>query len=358
MATPSPAAAPAPSGRLARFAWFVLAYNLVVIAWGAFVRASGSGAGCGRHWPLCNGEVVPRPKSIATIIEAGHRATSGLALIFVCVLAVWVFRAFPKGDRARRAAAFTTFFMFGEALVGAGLVLFELVAHDASMKRALSMILHLGNTFLLLGALSITTWTIHRARTSPPPAERTSRSRFLTAVLTLALLAVLGLGSSGAVAALGDTLFPARSLAEGLAQDLSPVAHVFLRLRLLHPFIALATGVLVLGAAGLARLVHSAPRVRRFSHAVTALFVIQFCAGLVNVTLLAPIWMQLVHLLLADATWISLVLLGWEATYGDGALVSVQPPIMSRNGPGPMSEVPPSMSNVDPVTYAPAGDTR
>src|SRR5215467_12703113 len=75
-------------GRVSAFAWGVLAYNVAVIAWGAFVRASGSGAGCGRHWPLCNGEVVPRPTSVATVIEATHRATSGLALVGVVGLLV------------------------------------------------------------------------------------------------------------------------------------------------------------------------------------------------------------------------------------------------------------------------------
>jgi heme A synthase len=336
---------------LARFAWGVLAYNLLVIAWGAFVRASGSGAGCGAHWPLCNGAGIPELKSRATVIEATHRATSGIALIIVVALMVWVLRTLPHGHRARRASVASTVFMFGEALVGAGLVLFELVAHDASMKRGLSMILHLGNTFLLVGALALTAWTI-TVEEGPPRDEEVAGSARPKAVLQLvigaSLLSVLFLGSSGAIAALGDTLFPAASLRDGLAQDLSPLAHVFLRLRMLHPFIALGTGAVVFAAASIVRVSRPTPRVRRFSRLVTIAFATQFALGLVNLTLLAPIPVQIVHLVMADATWIALVLMGWEALYGEK--LTAEGPLTSRNRPAPKSEVPPSTSSVDPVT--------
>ncbi len=330
----------------AKFAWGVLAYNLLVIAWGAFVRASGSGAGCGRHWPLCNGEVVPRAPRVETIVEATHRVTSGVALVLVVALAVWAWRALPQRHPARRTATASLVFMLGEALLGAGLVLFELVAHDASMKRALSMILHLGNTFLLLAALAMTAWFASVER----EARVAERNGLVRGALGTALGLVLVVAASGAIAALGDTLFPAHSLREGLAQDLSPVAHAFLRLRLLHPFLAAGTAVVVIAASSIARTLRASPRVRSISLAVTALVVAQIGVGLVNVTLLAPIALQLVHLLLADAVWIALVLLAVETR--------AQSPAMSRNGPAPTSDVPPSTSNVAPVTYAPAGETR
>jgi heme A synthase len=240
--------------------------------------------------------------------------------------------------------------MFAEALVGAGLVLFELVAHDASMKRGLSMILHLGNTFFLLGALTLTAWTLtfENARTVPnaseaAPTARRSAARsggggaayrgrqlgatnrqalrslrlwWLRGFALFPLLAVLFLGGTGAIAALGDTLFPAVSLSEGLRQDLSPLAHVFLRLRLLHPFIALATGAIVFASATMVRALSTSQLTRRLARVVTVVFATQFSIGLLNVTLLAPIPMQLLHLLMADATWIVLVLMGWEALYG------------------------------------------
>jgi heme A synthase len=351
---------PTPRG-LGRFAWGVLAYNLLVIAWGAYVRASGSGAGCGRHWPLCNGELVPRAGSAKTLVEVSHRASAGLAMIGVVALMVWTLRAMPRGHRARRASIFSTAFIFGEALIGAALVLFELVAKDESMKRGLSMVLHLGNTFFLLGALTVTAWTLTRdsataAARGPvlatlEPAS-SAPSPLLRGGVFLALGAVLVLGCSGAIAALGDTLFPATSLRAGIAMDLSPLAHVFLRLRVLHPVLALAAGGIVFVMASVTRVSRPSPRVRTFSRALTLLFALQFGVGLANVTLLAPIGMQIVHLLMADAMWIALVLMAWEALYArpPSPAVAAQSPIMSRNGPAPMSDVPPSTSNVDPVT--------
>lgn len=310
---------------LAHFAWSVLAYNLLVIAWGAFVRASGSGAGCGKHWPLCNGEVVPQPKSVATVIEATHRLTSGVAVVAVLVLMVWTLRAVPRGHRARSASIAATVFIFGEALIGAGLVLFELVAHDASMKRGLSMILHLGNTFLLLGALTVTAWTL-TVESGPAKRDVTLSGGAVRLLVWLALTGILFLGSSGAIAALGDTLFPAASLKEGMAQDLSPLAHVFLRLRVLHPVIALATGILVFVTASGVRMLRPTRRVRTFSKLVTVVFMTQFVVGLANLSLLAPVPMQIIHLLLADATWIALVLMAWETLYAESAPVESAAP--------------------------------
>ncbi len=315
--------------KITRLAWSVLGYNIAVVLWGAFVRATGSGAGCGRHWPLCNGEVVPQPKSIATIIEATHRATSGIALIAVLVLLVATRVGLPKGHRARRGAVFSMIFIISEALVGAGLVLFELVAHDASMKRGLSMVLHLSNTFLLLGALALTAWWTTNEKDAPkatqPKEERPRQPLLLRVAIGLSLGGVLVLGASGAIAALGDTLFPATSLREGLAQDMSPMAHVFLRLRLLHPVIALGSGVIVLGTASLVRAASSSTRAHQLARLVTILYVVQFGAGLLNLSLLAPVAMQLVHLLLADATWIALVLMGWEALGARGEVPAPAP---------------------------------
>ena len=331
--------------RFARFAWAVLAYNVAVILWGAFVRASGSGAGCGAHWPMCNGEVIPRAPRLGTIIEFSHRLTSGLALVLVFGLAVWAMRVEPRGSGVRRASGLAALFVAGEALIGAGLVLFELVAHDASLKRALSMCLHLTNTFFLLGALALTAWWA-----SGGARIRLRGQGAVPWVLLPAFLGMLVLGASGAVTALGDTLFPVSSLREGLQQDTAVAAHFLIRLRIWHPFIATAVGVLATCGAIFVRVLRPSPPVRRLARALIVLFVAQYFAGLVNVALLAPTWMQLVHLLLADLVLIALVLLA-------AAGLACQP-MRSRNGPAPMSDVPPSTSNVAPVTYAPAGDTR
>ena len=140
----------------ARFAWSVLAYDVAVIAWGALVRATGSGAGCGQHWPTCNGQVVPRSPAAQTLVEFTHRVTSGIALLLVVVLVLWARRVFARGHPVRKAAALSLVFIITEALLGAGLVLFGWVAKDASAGRGWAMGLHLANTFLLLAALALT----------------------------------------------------------------------------------------------------------------------------------------------------------------------------------------------------------
>jgi cytochrome c oxidase assembly protein subunit 15 len=294
--------------RLGRFAWLVLLWNLVVILWGAFVRATGSGAGCGAHWPLCNGEVVPRTPDLETMIEFTHRATSGVALLLVLGLVLWVFRARPGGHPARAAAGSALFFILTEAAVGAGLVLFRLVAENESVARALFMAGHLANTFLLLAALALTAhWC---ATDAPVRREALARDGWAFGLGAFALVAV---GKSGAIAALGDTLYPAQSLLGGLAQDLSPTAGVLVRLRIAHPVLALA-GTLVVAFVA-ARVLQSADDAgtRRAAWALPALAVLQVGAGLANVALLAPVWMQLVHLLLADVLWIAFVLLAARA---------------------------------------------
>jgi heme A synthase len=303
------------SKSLTRFAWAVLGYNILVIAWGAFVRASGSGAGCGAHWPLCNGQGIPALTNHATIVEATHRVTSGLALIAVIVLVAWTRRVVPAGHRARRAAHFSLGFMISEALVGAGLVLFKLVAHDASLKRGLSGILHLSNTFLLIGALALTAWTLANDADRAQTSAALVPSRKLKIVTLAPLVAVVVLGSSGAIAALGDTLFPALTLREAFAQDVSPLAHLFLRLRVLHPVFALFTGALVFACSTIARVWHPTDRVRTLSYLVTLAFLIELIVGVANVAFLAPVWIQIVHLVLADTVWIGLVLLAWETTF-------------------------------------------
>jgi heme a synthase len=297
--------------RPARFAWLLLAYNVAVILWGAYVRASGSGAGCGSHWPLCNGEVIPRQPETATLIEFSHRLTSGLALVGVVVLFFWTRRLRPPGDPARGAAAASLILMLGEAAVGAALVLFRLVADNASIARALFMAAHLTNTFVLLAALALTAWWLSGFA---PPAPR-GRPR-VASVWAVSVAAFLVASISGAVAALGDTLYPSASLADGLRADLSATSHLLIRLRLLHPVLAVSAVALAMVIAP--RLARRDDRAgQRLGRVVIALSGLQVLAGLTNVLLLAPIWMQLVHLLLADGVWIALILLGAQVLSAD-----------------------------------------
>src|SRR5262249_29715285 len=219
--------------RFAKYAWFVLAFNLLVIVWGGYVRASSSGAGCGSHWPLCNGEVIPSSPTIKTVVEFSHRLSSGLALLLVVISLIWAFRANAHKHQLRYISAIAMFFMLMEAAIGAGLVLFELVAENKSIARALWMSAHLINTFLLIGMLTLTAWVATIGERFKMRGQGSINWLFCAAIV-----ATLILGVSGAVTALGGTLFPVTSLADGLKQDLSPTAHILIRLRFFHPLIA------------------------------------------------------------------------------------------------------------------------
>jgi len=284
--------------RFTQYAWATVAYNLLVVLWGTFVRASGSGAGCGEHWPTCNGEVIPRSDAIETMIEFTHRATSGLALLMTIALVIAAHRAFAPGHRVRRASRATLGFMLAEALLGAGLVIFGLVENNDSVARALVMCLHLLNTLALLGFMALTAhWSQHNGRLN----FQLPIARWLTA----ALLGVFLIGITGAIAALGDTLFPAASLAEGLRSDLEPGAHFLLKLRGIHPVIAL---VVAFGLFSLAKPYRHDARLGQMASLLIAFVLVQVLVGFINLGLLVPIYLQLIHLLLADGLWITLVI--------------------------------------------------
>lgn len=291
----------APAGQLrganfARYSWGVLAINLLVVLWGVFVRASGSGAGCGSHWPLCNGEVIPQSPQIQTIIEFIHRLTSGIAFIAVMGLVVWAFRRFQPGDRIRQFAIASGAFFLAEAALGAGLVIFEYVAANASLGRAFYLSMHLVNTELLLACLILTAWFAQN-----PGASYSLPSSPLLATLAVDLVVI----TTGGIAALGDTLFPASSLAQGLRQDLSGSSNFLVRLRGLHPALAVLAAILFIWIAF--RFIRSTAR--PIALTVLLLAMLQIVAGSVNIALLAPTWMQIIHLLLADLLWLALVLL-------------------------------------------------
>ncbi|MFM8394907.1 MAG: COX15/CtaA family protein [Acidobacteriota bacterium] len=293
--------------RFSRYAWLVVGYNLLVILWGAYVRASGSGAGCGSHWPLCNGEVVPRTPTMATIVEFSHRLTSGLALLLVVGMVVFAWRSFEKRHPVRLLAALSLFFMLTEALVGAGLVLFEYVAMNKSVARAWWMGAHLLNTFILLASLTLTAWV----STTGERLKLAGQGR-LRLLCLLTVLATLLVGVSGAISALGATLFPVTSVAEGLREDLSPTAHVLVRLRIYHPIVASLVSTRLVGTAVAVRIWRPKRWTLNFSRWLIALVTIQFALGLVNLLLHAPIPLQILHLLLSDLIWMALILLIWS----------------------------------------------
>jgi heme A synthase len=292
-------------GRFASYAWVVTALTLAVILWGAYVRASRSGDGCGAHWPLCNGTVVPDATHAKTLVEFAHRATSGIAFLLVVGLVVWAFMAFARGHAVRAAAVASGVFIVTESLIGAGLVLLRLVADNASVARALYLSVHLVNTFLLVAALALTAWWAADAG-----AARARLRDLLRGHAGAALLAALALGVSGAVAALGATLFP-ESAQTFTASDTSPSAQLLFSLRQykLHPLLALAVCAYLTYFALRAYRTCADVWARRWAVSVLALVVAQLGAGLLNAALLAPVWLQIVHLLLADMLWLALVLL-------------------------------------------------
>lgn len=294
--------------RFPRYAWSVVSANLFVILWGALVRATGSGAGCGRHWPLCNGVLLPQAPATSTIIEFTHRATSGLALLLVIGLFWWSRRAFPAGHRTRTAAAWSLVFICVEALIGAGLVLFGLVGDNDSLGRAGYLAAHLLNTFLLLGALALTAhWSAGTPVSSTPAGGAT---RWL---LGLGLASILIVGMTGAIAALGDTLFPSETVAEGFRADTDPAAHFLVRLRVLHPVLAILAGIYLSAMVWRVGKRHPLVMEGAWGRRVTGLVLLQLGVGLTNLFLLAPTAMQLVHLLVADLLWIAAVVFASEA---------------------------------------------
>lgn len=311
--------------RFAIYAWGNLALSLAVILWGAFVRATGSGAGCGEHWPLCNGQVIPRAPAIETIIEFVHRISSGLALLGVVIAIVWAFRAYPAGHIVRRGAAFSLLFMITEALLGAGLVLFELVAQNESVARVFSMAAHLINTFLLVASMTLTAWWA-----SGFARPRLDGQGPLKAALFAGLGVTLLVGVTGAVIALGDTLFFAHLERGGNEANLTPLVETLKQLRIVHPMVAVLSSIFLGVLAWQASYRRPGPVGVSLAWGTTVLLVVQIMAGMLNVYLKVPVAMQLIHLLLADLVWMAIVLVSASALAEQEGVEEARPTTVPR----------------------------
>lgn len=288
----------------AKYSWAVLAYTVFVIVWGAYVRATGSGAGCGAHWPACNGEVFHRPERIETLIELSHRLTSAALGLLSIIQVVWAFRVAPKGHAVRKTAVAGLIFVIIEGGLGAGLVLFELVADNPSSARAAVVGTHLVNTMILSACFILTAW--YASGGTPIRLKDHPQTKW---ILGSALVAMLVLSAFGAITALGDTLFPIGSLREGLAQDFDPSAHFAVRMRIWHPVLAVLTSAYILALAYNLEELRDTPLKKLFAYMTGISIFLQVALGGVNVVLLAPVWMQMVHLALSNVLWISLLLL-------------------------------------------------
>ncbi|HXG85894.1 MAG TPA: COX15/CtaA family protein [Pyrinomonadaceae bacterium] len=296
--------------KFAKYACFVLAYNVVVILWGVFLRASKSGDGCGRHWLTCNGEIIPAAAQFKTIIEFSHRVTSSMAGLFILILLVWTLTDWYSGKSERKgfllkAVVGSFIFVIFEGLIGAGLVLTGNTAETLTAARPFWMAAHLVNTLILLMFLTLTAWF----------ASGGERLNFranpkISALLSLGVLGMFFIGISGSIAALSSMLFSSATLAESVARDFSETSHVLLRLRILHPISSVAVGVFLLFLAGwLKSKTRENPSVNRWASVLSVLVLVQFIWGAMTLLTLAPIVMQLGHLLLADLVWIAFILL-------------------------------------------------
>ncbi len=294
-----------PSPSLRRFAWGVLAYFIAVILWGTLVRATGSGAGCGNHWPLCNGTVLQHSASVNTMIEFTHRVTSGLSFFAVVGLMAWIFAGTARSHLARAAAVASVAFTLIEAILGALLVKLGLTAQSQSPLRPAYLALHLTNTLLLLAALTLTAHLLSRRKGYLRGSVRVVAPFGAVACI----LVVMVVGVTGSLAALGDTLFPATSLGLALAQDFSPTSGWLVRWRWMHPTVAFVASIFLIWL-----LVRAARRRthwdnRGLSALVLLLLAAVYILGLTDVILLAPLWVQVAHLLGADTLWAALVVL-------------------------------------------------
>jgi heme A synthase len=296
--------------KFARYAWFVLAFNLIVILWGVFLRASKSGDGCGQHWLTCNGEVIPSAPQLKTVIEFSHRITSSMAGIFIVILLVWAIVNWFKQKSEKKSYLLKVvigsfIFVALEGFIGAKLVLTGNTAETLTPARPFFMAAHLINTFVLLAFLTLTAWFASGGRKLNFRAQPK-----ILVLLGLGILGIFLIGISGSIAALSSMIFPSTTLAEGMAKDFSETSHALLRLRISHPILSVSVGVFLLFLASwLKSQVIENSGIVRWANVLSVLILFQFVMGALTLLTLAPIVLQLIHLLLADAVWIIFILL-------------------------------------------------
>lgn len=297
-----PAAAPLRASAPA-WLWLFVAYTLVVILWGAWVRISHSGDGCGESWPLCHGEFIPSATQKKTWVEFTHRMMSGAFGLFVLGIWIWVRRRWPLAHPARKAATAALILTVTEALLGAKLVLFGLVGANTSGLRVFVMGLHFLNSAALMASLTLLALFVARPTWTPRTMGLVVPKSILRRLPTITLIGLIALGVTGTFAALSTTLFPSLSLMEGLQKDLSPQSHFLLQLRALHPTLGVFAGV----AFVLLFLIFAETcdktelRVRRASYTLAALLGVTVVVGTVTLLWLSPVPLRLLHLGLAHS---------------------------------------------------------
>lgn len=283
-------------GMTNKLARFNLVFVIFVILWGAWVRLSGSGAGCGEHWPLCNGQALPLDQGLKTLTELTHRLTSGIFGITIFAMTIIGYKKFQKEHPVRPWLMASLVFTVIEALIGAVLVKKGLVENNDSVMRAIVIGLHLVNTLILVATIVMSEY-LSRSNSFTKRELSPKERRYFGLIYTLLLLA----GSTGAITALGNTLFPDSSLIEGMKKDFMSTSHFLIRLRIYHPMVAVSV-VLLLIHSSLKEMEVTSLKKPAMSVLICAIVALVF--GVINWLLMAPAWGALVHLTLADLLWI------------------------------------------------------
>ena len=270
-----------------------LVLSVLSILAGAFVRATGSGDGCGATWPTCKGRIIPSLSDTSEIIEFSHRGISGILLIVTLYIFVNS-RKLEKDSIAKRAANYLTFFVLFEALIGAVIVIFEWVGLNSSLPRIVAVPIHLVNTFGLLASYVI----LFKILENKLDSIKNLWDRNFIIISILFLLT----GATGSITALADVLYPSASFIEGFLDDFDRTSEVLTRLRIFHPVVSTILSI--------ALYIESKQLQKRFDINTNFLKFLIFAAvflGVANVLSNIVLFLSIFHLALADLLWITYI---------------------------------------------------
>ncbi len=299
------------------FLWGFLFFNIYAVLGGAFVRATHSGAGCGAHWPLCNGQILPSISRVQTLIEFVHRISSGIILIATIVTLVISFLFYPKKHFIRKSSIFILIFVIIEALVGAALVYYGWVYKNASPFRALVVSIHLMNTLLLIGSISLAAFAVSKEiqisnlnNFSIDFIYKKNIKNLFPSLITLFIVFIICV--TGAVTALGDTLYQPKFVGENIIRDLENHENFIKTIRIFHPLLAIGLALLSLHFVWKIYEENKDELNKDNFSLFTILVFLQIIVGFLNIFLLVPVWSQLIHLFIACVLWVIAIRIYFE----------------------------------------------
>ena len=270
-----------------------LLLSIASILAGAFVRATGSGDGCGATWPTCKGKIIPALSDTSELIEFSHRSVSGVLLVVTLIIFAKT-RKFQKDSLVRTVTNYLTFFVIFEALIGAVIVIFEWVGLNSSLPRIIAVPIHLVNTFGLLGSYAI----LYKILQDDLQNIKNMFNKNFLLISSLFLLS----GATGSITALADVLFPSASFVEGFLADFDRTSEVLTRLRILHPIISSTLSiVLYVYATGIRKKYNVSVK------PLQILILIAVFLGVINVLSNIVLPLSILHLAIADFLWISYI---------------------------------------------------